>query len=577
MKLHIKFLLSFMTVVLALVMLLSLYVNNVLTDYVRQDKANSYSLYLQQLVTSTRMVTKEVEQTFFNQYTEAATAEKLLSQQSPLNKKLSVEGGLVSIPLNTSTISSVLAVDLDGNSYFASSVLDERADVFDDVRTLPLSEASSLWLRDAQGRIFLKKDLFQTFPLKQAGLIIARMNTPVLLSTLGLDDRADGMLALITEEGKLLLATGGLTDEMLVEILDQEPLSYQPVSREIMIDGKPYYYTMQPAPNRIWYALEVVPMQEMLAMPLALSRMIWLGSIGIIVLALLVSFLLSRSISRNVKQLASSMAEVSHGNFETEIAVRSHDEIGDLAERFRWMQGELKNVTMEMVQRATEKQNTEYEMLELRYRSLQAQISPHFFCNVLSSIDALALMKRTGEVSTISTKAARYLRDNLNAADHKFTCLSQEIRFVQEYADLYNDLYHSPFRLEVSLSDDAGDCEVPSMLLQPLVENALVHGFPLDNPDRQHIICISAETTGDSLVIYVSDDGQGISQEVIKMVERAELDREYNKKMSGFGLRSVLQRLRLLYGQNQELRIASVPGVQTLISIRIPYRLYQEV
>lgn len=110
-----------------------------------------------------------------------------------------------------------------------------------------------------------------------------------------------------------------------------------------------------------------------------------------------------------------------------------------------------------------------------------------------------------------------------------------------------------------------------------MVENALVHGFPLDDPEQMHVISIRSRLADDNLVITVSDNGQGIGSDVIEMVKKAEADHHFDKKMLGFGLRSVLQRLNLLYGDKQSLQIESIPGMQTVITISIPIKYgYEE-
>lgn len=561
-----------MAVVLVMVGLLSLYVSNVLMQRVQEEKAEDYRAFVQQLATSLRLVTQETEYSLFNQYNNNASslASMLLKKSSDFSNVSSIQALINHIPLNVSSVTSVWAVDQKGNDYFASAGLDYHKSDLDALLEYDLNSDFTLWWTDERGEIFLKKDIYEPFPLQYAGIIIAHIDKNQLLSSLSLSGHTDNMLALITSKKQPLVLTGGMTQELLDAALKEEPLSYKPVNREIVLNGKAYFMTMHPAANRSWYALQLVPVEEMMAMPIELSRVVWIASIAIILLALLISFIITHSLSRSTRQLLASMQEISRGNFEADIPVVSHDEIGDLAGGFRWMQGELKNVTAKMVENATKKQEAEYEMLELKYRSLQSQISPHFICNILSSINALAVMKRTDEISTMSIMASRYLRENLNGADRKLTDLESEVHVVEEYVNLYHEIYQNSCCFSAALSDDAGDCLVPNMILQPLVENALVHGYPLDDPDQMHEIFLSAQIEGNELVILLSDNGQGMSQELIETISRADADIEYSRRLKGFGLRGVLQRLHLLYGENHTFSINSKPGVMTIITIRIP-------
>ena len=576
MKIQTRFILCFAAVVLVMVGVLSVYVNLVLVDRVRNEKAEEYRHYVRQLATSVYLTTRETEQAFFNQYNSRNVADALLSDQKPVAKAMTMQPLLSTIPLNVPNVQAVLTIDLEGNRFFAGKLPENQSETIERIVTPELYETFTRWLTDDAGCIFLKKDVYQVFPLRYAGVIIAQMDTPKLLSALGMEMQVDGMLAVVTEQGTLLAQTGGMSRELFDRLIAAEPLKFREEGRAIMLEGREYWLAVDSAVNQSWYALQLVPVETMLAMPNSLSRILWLGSVCIILLALLLSSLVTRSISGNAKKLLASMAETSRGNFEAPIEVRSRDEIGELAGRFRWMQEELKTVTGKMILRATEKQQAEYELLELKYRSLLAQISPHFLCNVLSTINALALMGNNGDVSRLSVSAARYLRDHLNTSDRKFTTLGQEIRFVEEYVELYSLAYRNSCAFEVDVADETVESRVPNMLLQPLVENALVHGRPLDGGEQTHHVRVVSRMEGETLIIQVENDGQCISEEVIEMVERAGTDQEFSKRMKGFGLRGVLQRLRLLYGEKQSLHISSAPGEWTVITIRLPFESGEE-
>lgn len=569
--------LCFAAVVLVMIGFLLSYINIVLMNRVQDEKAEEYSNFLRQLSTSVYLTTRETEQNLFNQYNSRNIASAMLLDQEPVAKTLTIQTQLTTVPLNVTNVMSVLAIDQQGNRFFAGKLPDYRPESIEKVLMPALYDHFTYWRRDTDGHIYLKKDVYQVFPLKYAGIIIAQIDTANFVASLGLDMNVDGMLAVITEQGDLLAQTGGMTSELMKKVIAAEPLTYKPVSRKIVLEGEEYWLSMQSAVNQSWYTLQLVPIKTMLQMPLSLGRMLWLGSLLIIGLAFILDIVVTHSMTRNVKRLLTSMEEVSRGNFETDIPVTSRDEIGELAARFSWMQQELKTVTEKMILRATEKQQAEYEMLELKYRSLQAKISPHFLCNVLSSINALAVMGKNDQVSSLSIRAARYLRDNLNNTDQKFTTLGQEIHFVEEYVELYRKVYQNTCSFQVDICDEAVECRVPSMLLQPLVENALVHGLPAGDSRQPFHIRVDAWLKDGMLILTVANDGQEISSQIIEMVNRAGLDKELNKKMKGFGLRGVLQRLRLLYGENQSLHIGNNDGGWTCITLHLPYEKSGEV
>ncbi len=570
MKLRNKFILCFMAVVLVMVSLLYFYVNNTLSKRTMEEKAEDYSAFVQQLATSLRLVTREAEINLFNQYNSASLATVMLQQDNPYVKTTEIQSCLTRIPLNLSIVENVMVIDLDQNVYFAPDSLDDSKKKLLSVAREDLASDFTLWLTDEEGEIYIKKDVYQPFPLAYAGTLIAHVDKQQFLLALAINGHSTGMLALITEQGHPLVLHGGMNQELLDEALLQEPLSYLPVSREMEINGDAYWLTMHPAANQSWYVLQLMPMRVMMSLPIGLNQVLWWETVLVLLFALAACFVLTHSLTRNTSLLLAAMKEISRGNFDLPIPVVGRDEIGQLGEGIRWMQSELNRITADKIQHAIEKQNAEYEMLELKYRSLQSQISPHFICNILSSINALAFMGRTHEISTLAIKASRYLRENLDNADKKRIPLEHEVRFAEEYVDLYHEIYKNPCRFTASLSPGAKDCYVPNMLLQPLVENALVHGYPLDDPNKTHVISLSAKMEGPDLILLLSDNGQGMSPEQIEQISQADANLERTRKLKGFGLRGVLQRLHLLYADNHSFQISSTPGVMTLITIRIP-------
>ena len=570
MKIRSKFMLAFLLTVSLTVCGLSYYISTIMTQNVLEEKNRTYDRYLQQLSINVSLLTNETEQAFYNQYLLLNVANLVQSSQLLATKKANIENTLVSIPLNISNISSVLIEDEEGNTYFASTVLGEKATCFDQVlQTEDIHDTFTLWLRDDTGRLFLKKDLYRLYPLAYTGIILAQIDENVFRSSLGFDGSGDAITAIYTCQGKLFLSDGENTSLVLPLETDVSKFS-DSLSQKIEIENEEYWMIAHPSADRQWSVIMLIPMQVMLSAPLALSRILWFGTFAILAIAVLLSFLTTWKLGKNVQTLLHSMKEVSQGRFDTKIEIKSRDEIGLLADRFRWMTHELDLLTKAEIKRATEKQKAEYEMLELRYRSLQAQISPHFICNVLTTIDALALMGKSDEVSKMSISASKYLRENLRNIDTRFHSLFDEIRFVNDYVEVYRRLYQNGFEFTVQVEDNVPDCLVPTMLLQPLVENALVHGYLANLSEDGSKIQVLIGTEENQLLIRVKNNGEAIPAEVLENVRRAGIDHEYTKKMKGFGLRSVLQRLYLLYGNEQSMTMNNLPEGGTEIMIQFP-------
>ena len=237
MRLQKKIMLSITSIILCLMILMLIYINTVLVQRVEEEKATSYKTTTQQMVASTELITKEIEQSLFNQYFNSSLISKLLDDGPQINKRLDIENELITIPLNNSNLTSAMLIDLDGNRYFASSKLDERVTVYDNILTQSLNESSNLWLRDQSQNVFLKKEVIQPIPMKKAGIIIVKMDRGKLGSAIGLDASLDGTVAIVTESGQVLMATNE-EDIPLVEMaVAQEGLGYRPTQHSIHLNN----------------------------------------------------------------------------------------------------------------------------------------------------------------------------------------------------------------------------------------------------------------------------------------------------------------------------------------------------
>ena len=245
------------------------------------------------------------------------------------------------------------------------------------------------------------------------------------------------------------------------------------------------------------------------------------------------------------------------------------DEVSQLTRKFNLFVEHLGNTTQQMVRQATAKKQMELEMMDLRYRSLQTQISPHFICNILASVKGLNSLGRKDEVNRLLVLTSRYLRKNLNNSDIRFVAVRDEVAVVEEYLQIYEQVYRQPIVLNLSLPQELMDCSVPSLLLLPLAENSIQHG----GFDRKEaaVIKLRVHQEADRLILYLSDHGNGIPPQVLEGIRDAVASP--TRSLPSFGIRSVLMRLRLLYGEEQQFVITSHEG-HTTITISLPYRIY---
>lgn len=574
MKMQLKIILSHVASIVLILTGVVVYGNTVLRSQLLQDKTAEYDAYISQLCTSSSLVLSNLEQTCFNLYQNVALAEELESGQALARKRISVEQALRNLCCNNSYFTSVLAADLDGNIFFGTSVVGATSDFLQE-RYRSMQEAfeskHNLWFRGTSGQVCLKMPVCYISPLKYTGLLIAQTGEKQMMSALGMDRAMNGKTCILTSSGTFLLETGSFDANEAEAITQYAAQTARPVSQQVQIDGKDYWLTIHTDTRHGWRAVHLIPLSEALSLADAVCSTGALLCVSVAVLAICLATLIAHSMTRNVKKLQAAMNEVSRGDFNVQVDIHSRDEIGELAERFSYMQKNLKESTDHMIRHAVEQQEAEYALLDYKYRSLQSKISSHFICNILASVSALAQMGRQKEVSTLAVRASQYLRDNLSAEEQRFTSLRTEIRYVEEYVYLYREIYGDENALLTDVPPEALNCRVPGMLLQPLVENAFVHGGDMSN----RTIRLTALHQEEWLLLRVIDNGGNFSYDTIREVETFGEKFSPIREGKGFGLKSVMQRLRLLYGERQQLHISCISGVQSCIEIRIPWECYR--
>src|SRR4030095_6377152 len=202
-------------------------------------------------------------------------------------------------------------------------------------------------------------------------------------------------------------------------------------------------------------------------------------------------------------------------------------------------------------------QEQEKLLMAARVEALASQINPHFLFNTLTSISSL-IRSQPETARTLIVKLSGLLRRLLRSQEH-FVTLREELEAIDEYLDIESIRFGPKLHIEKSIDPDSLDVVVPSMLLQPLIENSIKHGLaPKIGEGR---ITIRSSRQNGHAIIDIIDNGVGVN------VNSAHADRV---KDGGIGLRNVNERLRVIYGANYQLQLDSVPGEGTCARIVIP-------
>ena len=273
------------------------------------------------------------------------------------------------------------------------------------------------------------------------------------------------------------------------------------------------------------------------------------------VLGLVVLFAnrMAASLSGRVSRLNNAMQQVRGGNLDIQIKGEGGDEIGQLTDHFQDTVNDLKRLVVQNLENQVKLRETQLE-------ALQAQINPHFLYNALSMINSRALMDDEPEISEMAQLLSTFYRTTLNKGRQQ-TTLDQEISNVRSYVRIQQLLCDNAFDASFQVDESLNALEMPNLLLQPLVENAIIHGM-LPNRERRGRLLVSVTRSGDKAVFSVMDNGVGIEPEKAAVLTQ--------RASKGYGLKNVNERLKLAYGEGCSLTINSQPGQSTMVTFIIP-------
>ncbi len=246
--------------------------------------------------------------------------------------------------------------------------------------------------------------------------------------------------------------------------------------------------------------------------------------------------LITKAMYQPLRRLTETMSLVSGGELERRVEVTTKDEIGILSAEFNDILGHIESLIGQLVQEEMLKKDAELE-------ALQYQITPHFMYNTLNSVKYAALLKGEAEIGGLLEDFIELLQASINKKG-KFVTVAEEIHFVKNYMNLQRMRYEEEIEADYQIQQDALPCFLPRLMLQPLVENAILHGLDL-RAGRNRIV-IGGNVDKGQLQLWVQDNGRGMTKE--QMEELLQQKQKKARGLSGIGVANVKERLQLYYG-----------------------------
>ncbi|WP_144554359.1 sensor histidine kinase [Bacillus sp. X1(2014)] len=318
-----------------------------------------------------------------------------------------------------------------------------------------------------------------------------------------------------------------------------------------------------------WILVSEVTKSDLFSKVNILQRNLLLISALVFLLTIVASFVLSSNIVRPLGKLAKAMKFIEHGDFSgakrfMPTIKSSNDEVGYVVKVFDHTVDQLKNLI-----------ETEYEAnirrKDAEYKALLLQINPHFLNNTLEIIGGLAVQGKNKEVMNVSIYLGRMMRYSLNT-QNDVVRLGEEISYIRSYTDILKVRYEDAITIDLVEDPETKNLPIIKFILQPLVENAVKYSF-IEKTTAD--IFIKTEKINNQVLIILEDKGIGMSEEVISDLMSDEIKNEaisvLASKGNSIGLKNVLGRLKLYYGQDFSYKIESEKNVGTRITLCINF------
>ena len=328
-------------------------------------------------------------------------------------------------------------------------------------------------------------------------------------------------------------------------------------------DGK--LYSISRSEKTGWTVVDCTNVKELLSKSRQAQSVYVLTAIILVIVALLFSRFMARSITLPIQKLRDSMKKVQEGDFSvSDVVVDSKNEIGSLTKSFDVMTHRIHELMEQNVHEQEEKRKSEL-------KALQSQINPHFLYNTLDSIIWMAEGKKNEEVVLMTASLARLLRQSISNED-EVVPIANEVEYARGYLTIQKMRYKD--KLEFQIEVDSSILYIPliKLVLQPIIENAIYHG--LKYKESKGLLIVKGFMKDGNAVLQVIDDGVGMDEETLAHIYDKH---KVNYHSNGVGVYNVQKRLKLYYGEDYGITYTSELGKGTTATITIPGRQEEQL
>ncbi|TBL80118.1 sensor histidine kinase [Paenibacillus thalictri] len=335
--------------------------------------------------------------------------------------------------------------------------------------------------------------------------------------------------------------------------------SGSPADDVMLNEGR--YYIREPIPPAHWELIGVVSTDKINASMKYINYVLFsITLICFLIMSMLIYPVVS-NVTKPLVKLIRGMRQVSKGELDTRIVVKSGDEIEEVSQVFNKMVGDIKSLLEESVRMEQQKR-------ELELKAFMYQINPHFIYNTLNCVIYLARRIDAADIAALTKAFISFLQRTIKNRPEMVSSIEEEIQYIDDYTMILKYRYDDRVEVLWEVEETCKAYAIPRMILYPLVENSIFHGI-LPSSQKGWIRIRITEQTG-KLNVSVTDNGVGIEAQKLEKLQRDMASPSINEDLDHIGIHNVNNRLKLLFGQTAVLQIDSKEQEGTSIFFHIP-------
>lgn len=423
-------------------------------------------------------------------------------------------------------------------------------------------DSNDTYLSSRTDKLVLYREIFDLTKKMPLGYVVIGASTEKFLDLCETFLQQDEGILVLSEDGEELIRCGELDEKTINYLTGDEFMAGDYRGKVVGVSsGNNNIYCIQKDRGDA-IVCKVVPKQGLVSM---------IGSIIATPMALLAGFLVglypvlifvSNIISKPLKRLCEAMERFKEGDFEQQIQVETKDEVGEVSEGFNQMVTDIRDLIEQNYVMALKEKESEL-------RALQAQINPHFLFNTLDCLYWRAEESGNEEISEDIMALSQLFRLVLGQGTG-VTTVGTERDMLETYLHIQKMRFEKRLTYQIGIEEELLSQPIPKLILQPFVENAVVHGF--EKNQGECLLTITGRRIGSDMQFEIKDTGDGMTKEQIDKIWNVEDSKRYSSQRIGrYAIKNVKERLELKYGkQGFLLKIDSEPGKGTRVTVRIP-------